>query len=90
MTGNGFVGSPLPLLGIDVGQTACFLLFWALHVVFIKYGTESIRWLELWAAPLLIVMCLALLGWAYIKADGFGSMLSAPSAFAAGGAESPP
>ena len=37
------------------------------------------------AAPQLIVMCLALLGWAYVKADGFGAMLSAPSAFAAGG-----
>jgi NCS1 family nucleobase:cation symporter-1 len=55
-------------------------------VVFIKYGTESIRWLELWAAPLLIAMCLALLGWAWDrKAGGFGPMLSTPSQFAVGG-----
>lgn len=85
VAGDAIVGSKLPVLGIDLGQTICFLVFWALHVVFIKYGTESIRWLELWAAPLLIAMCLALLGWAYVKADGFGPMLAAPSAFDAGG-----
>ncbi len=86
LTGDALVGSALPLLGIDLGQTLCFLAFWALHVWFIAKGTESIRWLELWAAPLLIVMCLALLWWAYQRADGFGPMLSTPSAFAPGGA----
>jgi nucleobase:cation symporter-1, NCS1 family len=86
LTGDAIVGSKLPLLGIDTGQTLSFLAFWALHVVFIRYGTESIRWLELLAAPLLILMCLALLGWAYVQADGFGPMLSTPSQFAPGGA----
>ncbi len=85
LTGDAIVGQPLPVLGIDAGQTVCFLAFWGLHLVFIKYGTESIRWLELWAAPLLIAMCLALLAWAYVQADGFGPMLSAPSKFAEGG-----
>lgn len=84
LSGNAFVGDKLPLLGIDWGQTLSFLGFWALHVWFISRGTESIRWLELLAAPLLIAMCLALLIWAYIQADGFGSMLSAPSLFDAG------
>ncbi|MCB1553694.1 MAG: NCS1 family nucleobase:cation symporter-1 [Xanthomonadales bacterium] len=87
LTGNAIVGDQLPLLGIDLGQTLSFLAFWLLHVVFIRYGTESIRWLELWAAPLLITMCLALLGWAYVRADGFGPMLSTPSAFDPGGAK---
>ncbi|MCB1605597.1 MAG: cytosine permease, partial [Xanthomonadales bacterium] len=85
LSGDAFVGSALPLLGIDFWQTVCFLLFWALHVVFITYGTESIRKLELLAAPLLIALCLVLLGWAYAQAGGFGEMLSAPSKFAAGG-----
>ncbi|MBD8526568.1 NCS1 family nucleobase:cation symporter-1 [Pseudomarimonas arenosa] len=85
LSDNAIAGSKLPLLGIDIGQTLCFLAFWALHVLFIRQGTESIRWLELLAAPLLILMCLGLLLWAYIAADGFGPMLSAPSQFAAGG-----
>ena len=87
LSGDAIVGDRLPLLGIDLGQTLSFLAFWLLHVVFIRYGTESIRWLELWAAPLLIAMCAALLVWAWIKADGLGPMLSTPSAFAVGGAK---
>jgi nucleobase:cation symporter-1, NCS1 family len=86
LTGNAIAGERIPGLGIDLGQTVCFLAFWALHVVFIARGTESIRWLEMLAAPLLIAMCLALLMWAWMRADGFGPMLSAPSQFDPGGA----
>jgi NCS1 family nucleobase:cation symporter-1 len=39
---------------------------------------------EVLAAPFLILMGLALLGWAYWKAGGFGPMLAAPSQFEAG------
>ena len=85
ITGDSIVGSPLPFLGIDLGQTLCFLAFWALHIWFIAHGTESIRWLETYAAPFLLAMGLALLAWAYFKAGGFGEMLSAPSQFIPGG-----
>ncbi len=85
LTGSAIVGSSLPFLGIDMGQFACFIGFWAMHLYFIKHGTESIRWLETYAAPFLIAMGLALLAWAYSAAGGFGSMLSAPSQFIAGG-----
>ncbi len=85
VSGDKFVGPPLPVLGIDAWQTLSFLFFWAAHVWFIARGTESIRWLETLAAPFLIVMGLALLGWAYINAGGFGEMLSAPSQFVPGG-----
>ncbi len=84
VTGDWFVGTPLPVLGIDPAQTLCFLFFWGLHVWFITRGTESIRWLETLAAPFLIAMGLALLAWAYVKAGGFGAMLSTPSQFAPG------
>lgn len=82
-----FVSQPLPVLGIDITQTLCFFAFWAMHLVFIKHGTESIRWLETFAAPFLILMGLALLGWAYVQADGFDNMLSTPSQFVPGGAK---
>lgn len=81
LTGDAIVGEALPVLGIDPGQALCFLFFWGLHVFFITYGTESIRWLETYAAPFLIAMGLALLGWAYVRAGGFGTMLSTPSQF---------
>lgn len=84
LTDDAIAGDALPILGIDGGQTLCFLFFWALHVFFITYGTESIRWLETLAAPFLIAMGIALLIWAYVSAGGFGEMLSTPSQFDAG------
>ncbi|MCA9540198.1 MAG: NCS1 family nucleobase:cation symporter-1 [Myxococcales bacterium] len=85
VTNGALQGAPLPVLGIDLAQFGCFIAFWALHVYFIGAGTESIRWLETYAAPFLIAMGLALLAWAWVKADGFGNMLSAPSQFEVGG-----
>lgn len=85
LTGDFFVGEHLPVLGIDFAQTVCFLLFWVMHVWFIAHGTESIRWLETYAAPFLLLMGLALLAWAYITAGGFGEILSSPSKFVVGG-----
>jgi len=73
------------VLGINTAQFFCFLLFWGVHFYFIKHGTESIRWLQMLAAPFLLLMGLLLLAWAYTKANGFGPMLATPSAFAAGG-----
>lgn len=87
LTGDAVVGAPLPVLGIDAAQTLSFFAFWAMHLYFIKHGTESIRWLETYAAPFLILMGLALLTWAYVNAGGFGEMLAAPSQFVAGGAK---
>jgi NCS1 family nucleobase:cation symporter-1 len=68
----------LPFLGINAGQLGCFLGFWALNVWFIWRGMESIKWLETLAAPFLLLAGLALLGWAYVRAGGFGPMLERP------------
>jgi len=87
LSGDLIAGEKLPLLGIDIGQFICFLVFWVMHLYFIKNGTESIRRLETYAAPFLIGMGLVLLGWAYVEAGGFGEMLSAPSQFIVGGAK---
>ena len=50
-------------------------------------GIDSIRLLLSIKAPLLIILGLLLLGWAYNAAGGFGPMLSQPSAFDSGAAE---
>jgi NCS1 family nucleobase:cation symporter-1 len=85
LLGDALVGAALPVLGINAAQFACFLLFWGLQIAIVYRGVESIRLLETLAAPFLILMGLALVGWAYWKAGGFGEMLSAPSQFDAGG-----
>ncbi|NVJ97824.1 MAG: NCS1 family nucleobase:cation symporter-1 [Alphaproteobacteria bacterium] len=86
LTNGALEGEALPLIGINLSEASSFLAFWALHLYFIGRGTESIRWLETLAAPFLILAGLALLAWAYVEAGGWGAMLSAPSAFADGGA----
>jgi len=85
LAGRQLGGADLALLGINVVELGCFLFFWAIQVAIIWRGIESIRVLETWAAPFLILMGLLLLVWAYRAADGFGQMLSTPSQFAAGG-----
>jgi len=85
LAGGVLHGPDLPILGINAGELACFLCFWALQVAILYRGLESIRRFEAWAAPFLILIGLLLLGWAYREARGFGPMFSAPSQFAAGG-----
>jgi NCS1 family nucleobase:cation symporter-1 len=59
----------------------CFLGFWALNMVVVWRGVESIRVLQSFSAPLMLVLGLALLGFMIHKAGGFGPMLSTPSKF---------
>ncbi len=75
----------IPWLGINPAQAGCFLAFWAVNIVVIYLGIESIRFLLNIKAPILIALGLALLAWSYVEADGFGPMLAQPSQFAAGG-----
>jgi len=60
---------------------ACFLGFWLLNMVVVWRGVESIRFLQSFSAPFMLVMSLTLLGWMVHKAGGLGPMLSAPSQF---------
>lgn len=85
ITGNALHADALPLLGINLGQLACFLAFWALQLYFVVHGTDSIRWLETFSAPVKILMCIVLVWWALTHAGGFGSMMAMPSKFVDGG-----
>jgi nucleobase:cation symporter-1, NCS1 family len=59
----------------------CFLGFWALNMVVVWRGVESIRFLQSFSAPLMLVLGLALLGFMLHRAGGFGPMLTTPSRF---------
>ncbi len=71
----------LPVIGISLGEFACFLFFWAINILVIVRGMESIRWLEIFAAPFLILTGLGLLAWAVVAAKGWGPILAQPSRF---------
>jgi NCS1 family nucleobase:cation symporter-1 len=68
-------------VGVHWVQFSCFMLFWAMNITLIWRGINSIKVLEHLAAPFLLLCGLALLAWAYIRADGFGPMLQAKSQF---------
>jgi len=83
--GGALDGAPLPVLDINPAQLACFLSFWVVQLIILHRGLEMIRVFETLAAPFLIAAGLALLFWAWWRADGFGPMMARPSAFDPGG-----
>lgn len=70
--------------GISLSQFLCFLFFWGINMWVIYKGINCIRWLLVIKAPLLIILGLLFLAWAYQAAGGFGPILSQPSAFSPG------
>lgn len=62
--------------GLDIGKFIGFGAFWLVNVFFIWKGTESIKWLEDFSAPILILMGLLLIGWGYQKGGGFDTVLN--------------
>ncbi len=71
---NAITGNPGEL-GLSIGKFVGFAIFWCINMYFIWKGTDSIKWLETYSAPILIVMGLALIWWGYDKAEGFGIVL---------------
>src|SRR5215831_10262839 len=62
-----------------------FLLFWGLNIFVIYRGMNLLREVENWAAPFVLVMTAALLGWAIWRAHGLGPLLSQPGKFSTAG-----
>src|SRR6266511_169093 len=60
-------------------QWLSFLVFWLLNLYIILRGMDTLRRFENWAAPFVLVVAVFLLVWMYVKADGFGPILSQPS-----------
>jgi nucleobase:cation symporter-1, NCS1 family len=65
----------------SAGVWICFGGFWLLHVIVIMRGLRTLRFLQGVTAPFLLIIGVALLAWAVVKAGGFGTMLAAQSKF---------
>lgn len=61
-----------------VGEVIGFFLFWALQMVVVVRGSESIKWLETLSAPLLLVVSIGLMIWAGGKVS-FTEILATPA-----------
>lgn len=62
-------------LGLSIGKFVGFGIFWIINMYFIWKGTESIKWLETYSAPILVIMGIVLIYWSYVKANGFSIVL---------------
>lgn len=79
---GGGIAAPLPWLGIAASELACFAAFWAAQVAIIVRGIESIRVVEAYSAPLLILLSALLLCWAIsVAGSGLPAALLAPGTF---------
>ena len=77
----GALGGGASMLGLSLPSALTFMLFWGLQIFIIYRGMNAVRVFENWAAPIVLVMGLALLLWVVSKAGGLGPMLDAPSKF---------
>ena len=68
-----------PTMGLSMGKFIGFALFWIMNMYFIWKGTESIKFLEQYSAPILILMGLVLIGWGATQAGGFSIVLKQSS-----------
>src|SRR5437899_504305 len=66
-------------VGLNTGEAVCFLIFWAINVWIVLRGMESIKFLETWGSPFLLLVGAALFVWAWSKAGGLEPMLRNPS-----------
>lgn len=76
---NSSFGVTISWLGTTPLELSCFFAFWAAQLAIIWKGMVGIQYMEKYSSPVLVCLTLSLLCWAYIKAGGFGRMLSLPS-----------
>jgi len=75
----GLANSPYlgDFMGINLAQFGSFLLFWSLNIYIIYRGIDSIKVLETWAAPFLLIIGACMLGWAWWEVGSMGEILDA-------------
>jgi NCS1 family nucleobase:cation symporter-1 len=84
---NAIIGAIVPawnhlnaqFIGMGINNWISFAIFWALHVAIIRHGMVRVRFFELWAGPLVVIMLLGLVVWALHQAHGFGPLFHQPS-----------
>ena len=67
--------------GVPASHWICFFAFWAINMLVIWRGIETIKFLEGIGAPFMLIVGLVLLVWITRKAGGFGPVLHTPSKF---------
>lgn len=72
-------------IGLNVAQALCFLFFWFINIWIVYKGINSIKLLETWAAPFLLLTGICLLLWAWIRVGSMNDILKASYSLSAQG-----
>lgn len=67
------------ILGLGLNAAIAVALFWILHAYIISHGMERVKFFELWAGPLIIILGLGLVIWAISVSKGLGPLFMEPS-----------
>lgn len=76
------MGNAVDLSELSVGRFVGFGVFWFINLFFIVKGTESIKKLEVLAAPILVAMGIGLIWWGSNEVGSFNKVLDSSSQLA--------
>jgi nucleobase:cation symporter-1, NCS1 family len=76
--------SQFHIIGLGLNDAIAVGLFWLLHAWVISHGMERVKFFELWAGPLVIVLGLGLVIWAIFVSKGLGPLFDEPAKLTGG------
>ncbi|PSA90506.1 allantoin permease [Bacillus atrophaeus] len=79
--GWGSLGGDWNVLGLHASGLLSFVFFWAIHLLVLNHGMESIKKFEVWAGPLVYLVFGGMVWWAVDIAGGLGPIYSQPGKF---------
>jgi len=74
LTSTPYLGD---FIGLNAAQAICFLFFWFINIWIVYRGIDSIKKLEAWSAPFLLLIGLSLLLWAWFRVGSLNDILKA-------------
>lgn len=73
------------ILGAPTNLMIAMIIYWALNILVITNGMETVRRFENWAGPMVFIVMFFLLIWAVKSAHGIGPVFHTPSKYASTG-----
>ncbi|QBJ96050.1 allantoin permease [Rhodococcus sp. ABRD24] len=67
--------------GVAMNLWVSMIIYWALNLLLIRHGMETIRRFEGWAGPLIFVVMVPLVVWSFMQMDGLGPIFDQGSQF---------
>lgn len=80
-SGWGKLGGNWNFMGLHLSGMLSFLFFWAIHLLVLHHGMDSIKKFEVWAGPLVYLVFGGMVIWAIHVAGGLGPIYSQPGKF---------